>query len=82
VLEAEALKLCRLKITKKDAARLTDVVAHGNLVCRYRDGCSRAGPGVHRTVWEAAGLLPARIRRRLVIHQLIHGVLAGPGYRA
>ncbi len=27
VLEAEALKLCRLKISKKDAGRLTDVMA-------------------------------------------------------
>lgn len=56
VLEAEALKLCRLKISRKDAGRLTDVVA------RMEEWSERTEMDAalldlefHRTLWESAG---------------------------
>jgi len=56
VLEAEALKLCRLKITKKDAARLTDVVARMDVWSERNEMDSAAlDLEFHRTLWEAAG---------------------------
>jgi DNA-binding GntR family transcriptional regulator len=56
VLEAEALKLCRLKISKKDAARLTDVMARMD-AWSERTEMDAAGLDLefHRTLWEAAG---------------------------
>jgi DNA-binding GntR family transcriptional regulator len=56
VLEAEALKLCRLRISSKDAARLTQVVE------RMEEWSERTEMDAalldlefHRTLWEAAG---------------------------
>jgi DNA-binding GntR family transcriptional regulator len=56
VLEAEALKLCRLKINKKDAARLTDIMTHMEA---WTEGSEMDAAALdlefHRTLWEAAG---------------------------
>jgi len=56
VLEAEALKLCRLKISKQDAARLTDVVVRMEA---WSEGTEMDAAALdlefHRTLWEAAG---------------------------
>lgn len=56
VLEAEALKLCRLKISKKDAARLTDVVARMEAWTEHTEmDAATLDLEFHRTLWEAAG---------------------------
>jgi GntR family transcriptional regulator, rspAB operon transcriptional repressor len=56
VLEAEALKLCRLKISRKDAARLTDVVARMEVWSeRTEMDAAQLDLEFHRTLWEAAG---------------------------
>lgn len=56
VLEAEALKLCRLKISKKDAARLSDVVARMEVWSeRTEMDAAALDLEFHRTMWEAAG---------------------------
>ena len=56
VLEAEALKLCRLKISKKDAARLTDVMARMDAWSeRTEMDAAALDLEFHRTLWEAAG---------------------------
>jgi GntR family transcriptional regulator, rspAB operon transcriptional repressor len=56
VLEAEALKLCRLKISKKDAARLTDIMTRMEA---WTEGSEMDAAALdlefHRTLWEAAG---------------------------
>lgn len=56
VLEAEALKLCRLRMSKKDAARLSDVVARMEV---WTEGTEMDAAALdlefHRTLWEAAG---------------------------
>jgi DNA-binding GntR family transcriptional regulator len=56
VLEAEALKLCRLKISKKDATRLTDIVARMEIWSERNEMDAAAlDLEFHRTLWEAAG---------------------------
>src|SRR5262245_27895480 len=56
VLEAEALKLCRLKISKKDAARLTDVMTRMDAWTeRTEMDAAALDLEFHRTMWEAAG---------------------------
>ncbi len=56
VLEAEALKLCRLKISKKDAERLTDVMARMEAWTeRTEMDAAALDLEFHRTMWEAAG---------------------------
>lgn len=56
VLEAEALKLCRLKITKKDAARLTDIVARMDVWTeRTEMDAAALDLEFHHAMWEAAG---------------------------
>jgi DNA-binding GntR family transcriptional regulator len=56
VLEAEALKLCRLRISRQDATRLTDVVARMEA---WTEGAETDAATLdlefHRTLWEAAG---------------------------
>jgi DNA-binding GntR family transcriptional regulator len=56
VLEAEALKLCRLKISKKDAARLTDIMKSMEAWTeRTEMDAAALDLQFHRTLWEAAG---------------------------
>jgi DNA-binding GntR family transcriptional regulator len=56
VLEAEALKLCRLKISKKDAARLTDVMTRMDAWSeRTEMDAAALDLEFHRTLWDAAG---------------------------
>ncbi|HWM71258.1 MAG TPA: GntR family transcriptional regulator [Steroidobacteraceae bacterium] len=56
VLEAEALKLCRLKISKQDAARLHDVMARMEAWTeRTEMDAAALDLEFHRTLWEAAG---------------------------
>jgi len=56
VLEAEALKLCRLKISKQDAARLTHVVERMEAWTeRTEMDAAALDLEFHRTLWEAAG---------------------------
>jgi len=56
VLEAEALKLCRLKITKKDAARLNSIMARMEAWTeRTEMDAAALDLQFHRTLWEAAG---------------------------
>lgn len=56
VLEAEALKLCRLKISKKDAARLTDIMVRMEAWTeRTEMDAAALDLQFHRTLWEAAG---------------------------
>jgi DNA-binding GntR family transcriptional regulator len=56
VLEAEALKLCRLKISKKHAARLTDIMARMEAwTDRSEMDAAALDLEFHRTLWEAAG---------------------------
>lgn len=56
VLEAEALKLCRRNMGKKDAVRLTDVVTRMEA---WSEGTEMDAANLdlefHRTLWEAAG---------------------------
>lgn len=56
VLEAEALKLCRLKISKPDAARLSNVMQRME---SWTEGTEIDAAALdlefHRTLWEAAG---------------------------
>ena len=56
VLEAEALKLCRLKISKKDAARLTDIMTRMEAWSERTElDAAALDLEFHRTLWEAAG---------------------------
>jgi len=56
VLEAEALKLCRLKISRKDAARLTNIMARMEAWTeRTEMDAAALDLEFHRTLWEAAG---------------------------
>jgi DNA-binding GntR family transcriptional regulator len=56
VLEAEALKLCRLRISRKDAARLTDIVEHMEAWTeRTEMDAAALDLDFHRTLWDAAG---------------------------
>ncbi len=56
VLEAEALKLCRLKISQKDAARLTEIMARMEAWTeRTEMDAAALDLEFHRTLWEAAG---------------------------
>lgn len=56
VLEAEALKLCRLKIGKQDATRLTRVVERMEAWTeRTEMDAAALDLEFHRTLWEAAG---------------------------
>jgi len=56
VLEAEALKLCRLKISKTDAARLTDLVNQMDAWTeRTEMDAAALDLEFHRTLWAAAG---------------------------
>jgi DNA-binding GntR family transcriptional regulator len=56
VLEAEALKLCRLKISTKDAARLTDIVERMEAWTeRTEMDAAALDLEFHRALWEAAG---------------------------
>ena len=56
VLEAEALKLCRLKISKADAARLTDLVNQMDAWTeRTEMDAAALDLEFHRTLWAAAG---------------------------
>jgi DNA-binding GntR family transcriptional regulator len=56
VLEAEALKLCRLKISKNDATRLTDVMTRMEAWTeRTEMDAAALDLEFHRTLWEAAG---------------------------
>jgi DNA-binding GntR family transcriptional regulator len=56
VLEAEALKLCRLKISKKDAARLNSIMARMEAWTeRTEMDAAALDLQFHRTLWEAAG---------------------------
>lgn len=56
VLEAEALKLCRLKISKKDAARLTDIVERMEAWTeRTEMDAAALDLEFHRALWESAG---------------------------
>ena len=56
VLEAEALKLCRLKISKQDAARLTNIMERMEAWTeRTEMDAAALDLEFHRTLWEAAG---------------------------
>src|SRR5689334_24339835 len=56
VLEAEALKLCRLKISKKDAARLQDIMTRMEAWTeRTEMDAAALDLQFHRTLWESAG---------------------------
>jgi DNA-binding GntR family transcriptional regulator len=56
VLEAEALKLCRLKISKKDAARLNSIMARMDAWTeRTEMDAAALDLQFHRAMWEAAG---------------------------
>ncbi|HVY79351.1 MAG TPA: GntR family transcriptional regulator [Steroidobacteraceae bacterium] len=56
VLEAEALKLCRLKISKQDAARLTDIMERMEAWTeRTEMDAAALDLEFHRTLWQAAG---------------------------
>ena len=56
VLEAEALKLCRLRINKKDAAQLTSIMARMEAWTeRTEMDAAALDLQFHRTMWEAAG---------------------------
>ena len=56
VLEAEALKLCRLKISRKDATRLTNIMARMEAWTeRTEMDAAALDLEFHRTLWEAAG---------------------------
>jgi DNA-binding GntR family transcriptional regulator len=55
VLEAEALKLCRLKISKADAERLTDIVVRMEAWTGTEMDAAALDLEFHRTLWEAAG---------------------------
>jgi DNA-binding GntR family transcriptional regulator len=56
VLEAEALKLCRLKISKKDVARLTDIMERMEAWTeRTEMDAAALDLEFHRTLWESAG---------------------------
>jgi len=56
VLEAEALKLCRLKISKTDATRLTDLVNQMDAWTeRTEMDAAALDLEFHRTLWAAAG---------------------------
>lgn len=56
VLEAEALKLCRLKISKQDAARLTAIVERMEAWTeRTEMDAAALDLEFHRALWEAAG---------------------------
>ena len=56
VLEAEALKLCRLKISKADATRLTDLVNQMDAWTeRTEMDAAALDLEFHRTLWAAAG---------------------------
>ena len=56
VLEAEALKLCRLKISKRDAQRLTDIMERMEAWTeRTEMDAAALDLEFHRTLWEAAG---------------------------
>jgi DNA-binding GntR family transcriptional regulator len=56
VLEAEALKLCRLRISTKDAARLTDVVERMEAWSeRTEMDAALLDLEFHRSLWQAAG---------------------------
>jgi len=56
VLEAEALKLCRLKISRKDATRLTNIMARMEAWTeRTEMDAAALDLEFHRALWEAAG---------------------------
>jgi GntR family transcriptional regulator, rspAB operon transcriptional repressor len=56
VLEAEALKLCRLRISKQDAARLTRIMERMEAWTEHNEMDAAAlDLEFHRTLWEAAG---------------------------
>jgi DNA-binding GntR family transcriptional regulator len=56
VLEAEALKLCRLRMSKKDAARLQDIMTRMEAWTeRTEMDAAALDLQFHRTLWEAAG---------------------------
>ena len=56
VLEAEALKLCRLKISSKDATRLTNIMARMEAWTeRTEMDAAALDLEFHRALWEAAG---------------------------
>ena len=56
VLEAEALKLCRLKISQKDAARLTEIMERVDAWSeRTEMDAAALDLEFHRALWEAAG---------------------------
>jgi len=56
VLEAEALKLCRLRISKKDAGRLTDIMKSMEAWTERTElDAAALDLQFHRTLWEAAG---------------------------
>jgi DNA-binding GntR family transcriptional regulator len=56
VLEAEALKLCRLKITRRDAQRLTGIMERMEAWTeRTEMDAAALDLEFHRTLWEAAG---------------------------
>jgi GntR family transcriptional regulator, rspAB operon transcriptional repressor len=56
VLEAEVLKLCRLKIGKKEAARLTEIVARMEAWTeRTEMDAAALDLEFHRALWETAG---------------------------
>jgi DNA-binding GntR family transcriptional regulator len=56
VLEAEALKLCRLRISKKDASRLNDLMTRMEAWTeRTEMDAAALDLEFHRTLWEAAG---------------------------
>jgi DNA-binding GntR family transcriptional regulator len=56
VLEAEALKLCRIRISKKDAARLNEIMARMEAWTEPAEMDAAAlDLEFHHTLWEAAG---------------------------
>jgi DNA-binding GntR family transcriptional regulator len=56
VLEAEALELCRLRISRKDATRLTNIMARMEAWTeRTEMDAAALDLEFHRTLWEAAG---------------------------
>jgi len=56
VLEAEALKLCRLKITQREAARLTEIVARMDAWTEHTEmDAAKLDLEFHRTMWDVAG---------------------------
>jgi DNA-binding GntR family transcriptional regulator len=56
VLEAEALKLCRLRISKRDASRLNDIMTRMEAWTeRTEMDAAALDLEFHRTLWEAAG---------------------------